>query len=219
MSIASDKLTTLTANSNKSRNPKQHNHPVIKVAVSQDLLKFFFSGHPGPPVVWAGAVTGCRCQRTTLWRGATRGETSVRSRGYTGTAHHHYGLPPPGQQHGGADPPHAEGSPVHPRGGRCLKESPAQGLAGHAGCSQGGVRYVGHRGSPTAAAGGAWSATVTQWAASWRGETSGTAGGHTAHRALLRPGGDFITPRWDGPGLQARGGAAKLMSEKYSSHY
>ena len=145
----------------------------------------------------------------TTWRGATRGETSVRSRGYTGTAHHHYGLPPPGQQHGGADPPHAEGSPVHPRGGRCLKESPAQGLAGHAGCSQGGVRYVGHRGSPTAAAGGAWSATVTQWAASWRGETSGTAGGHTAHRALLRPGGDFITPRWDGPGLRGKRGSSQ----------
>ena len=38
-----------------------------------------------------------------------------------GPAHHHHGLPAPGQWHGGADLPHAEGGPLLPRGGRCLE--------------------------------------------------------------------------------------------------
>ena len=76
-----------------------------------------------------------------------------------GTAHHHYSLPPQGQWHVGVDPPHSEGGP---EGVHCFDGSPTPGLAGQAGCSQRVVWCVGRRGSPTAAAGGAWSATAAQ---------------------------------------------------------
>ena len=51
---------------------------------------------------------------------------------------------------------HITTTAYHPKANGMLE------LAGQAGCSQGGVRCVGRRGSPTAAAGGAWSATAAQ---------------------------------------------------------
>ena len=48
---------------------------------------------------------------------------------------------------------------------------------------------------------------------------SNASGGHTAHRALLRPGGDYVNPGWGRLGLRGESGRCKPMADKYRDPY
>ena len=103
------------------------------------------------------------------------------------------------------------GSPVCQEWGHCLEGLSTLGVTGHVCHSQWGDWSVGFRGGLAAAAGGAWSATATQWAARWHGRAPGDARRSYCPQDVLTPCRQLLHP-W----MEPNGCILCIIKKQYS---